>query len=98
MQSSLIGKIQKARRYAEEKGRIRFSRLTAQFQGDHGSYTLSYEGGQWRCTCSFFSQWGTCSHTMALQRILSDMLSQEALSIPVTQQGEGKLLQTMPPP
>jgi hypothetical protein len=31
-------------------------------------------------TCRFFSQWGLCSHTMALEQILKDMLPDEALT------------------
>jgi len=80
MQSSLIGKIEKAHRYAQERERITFSDLTASFRGEHDTYDLSYKEGQWHCSCSFFSKWGLCSHTMALQKILSEMLPEEALS------------------
>lgn len=80
MQSSLIGKIEKAHRYAQEQGRITFTDFTASFRGEHDIYNLSYKEGQWHCSCSFFSKWGLCSHTMALQKILSEMLPEEALS------------------
>ena len=80
MQSSLIGKIEKAKRYAQEKGRITFTGLTASFQGEHDSYVLSYREGKWHCSCHFFATRGTCSHCMALQRILAEMLPEEALS------------------
>lgn len=88
MQSSLIGKIEKARRYAQERERVTFSDFTLSFRGEHNTYTLSYKEGLWHCSCSFFSKWGLCSHTMALQKILSEMLPEEALS-PVA---EGKLV------
>ncbi len=84
MQSSLIGKIEKARRYAEEPDRIKFQEFAAKFQGQHDSYTLSYKGGKWHCTCHFFSQWKLCSHIMALQQILAKMLPEEALTSPIT--------------
>ena len=74
MHSSLIGKIDKAKRYALEKDRVAISSLTARFRGDHDSYTLALEEGAWRCTCPFFSSWGVCSHTMAMEKILADML------------------------
>ena len=80
MQSSLIGKIEKAKRYAQEKERIAFSELSVKFRGDNDDYVISYKDGQWRCSCHFFSNWGVCSHTMALERILGDMLPQEALT------------------
>ena len=74
MQSSLIGKIEKAKRYAEERDRIIFSDLRVSFRGEHDNYIVTYNHEQWHCTCHFFSQWGRCSHTMALQKILAGML------------------------
>lgn len=80
MQSSLIGKIEKAHRYAEERERIRFSNFTVRFAGDNSTHTTSYTDGHWHCSCSFFAKWGLCSHTMALQKILAGMLPEEATS------------------
>jgi hypothetical protein len=82
MQSSLIGKIEKARRYAQEKDRITFYELAVKFRGENSDYQTGYKDGKWHCTCSFFSSWGLCSHTMALEKILEDMLPQEALTNP----------------
>ncbi len=81
MQSSLIGKIEKAKRYAQETERITFSELSVKFQGEHDNYTISYEEDKWHCSCHFFSNWGLCSHTMALQKILGNMLPKEALTM-----------------
>lgn len=80
MQSSLIGKIEKAHRYAEERERIKFADFEVHFVGDNNAHTTSYRDGHWHCTCSFFPKWGLCSHTMALQKILHGMLPEEALS------------------
>ena len=82
MQSSLIGKIEKAKRYAQETERVTFSELSVKFRGEHDTYQTSYKEGKWYCSCHFFSSWGICSHTMALQRILSNMLPKEALTTP----------------
>ena len=76
MQSSLISKIEKARRYAQERDRVHIQELTIDFRGDHNTYALSYSSGIWKCPCSFFSMHGTCSHTMALERMLGDLLAQ----------------------
>ncbi len=89
MQSSLIGKIEKAKRYAQERERITFSDFTVSFRGEHNTYNISYKEGQWHCSCSFFSKWGLCSHTLALQRILSEMLPEESLSLKVGAKLEG---------
>jgi len=80
MQSSLIGKIEKAKRYAQEKDRVTFSELSVKFRGENDSYDISYHDGKWHCSCHFFSNWGTCSHTMALEKILGNMLPEEAMT------------------
>ena len=74
MNSSLIGKIEKAKRYAQERDRIHVERLEVDFRGENDSHQVRLEGGAWHCTCDFFAGWGLCSHTMALERILEGML------------------------
>jgi SWIM zinc finger len=78
MQSSLIGKIEKAKRYAQETDRITFRELSVRFRGENSDYDVSLKDGKWRCTCSFFSKWGLCSHTMAMEKILVNMLPPQA--------------------
>ncbi|TFG46280.1 MAG: hypothetical protein E4H31_01575 [Dehalococcoidia bacterium] len=78
MQSSLIGKIEKAHRYAQEPDRISFTDLSVKFRGENGIHDTQLKDGQWHCTCSFFVTWGRCSHTMALEKILGSMLVEEA--------------------
>ena len=78
MDSSIIGKIEKAKRYAQEKDRVEVSGLTATFQGDHDTYQVGLSYGAWNCQCHFFSSRGVCSHTMAIQRILDELLGREA--------------------
>jgi hypothetical protein len=80
VRSSLIGKIEKAKLYAQEPDRITLSSFNAQFRGENDNYTLSYTDGEWKCSCHFFSQWGVCSHIMAIQQILTAMLPEEAFT------------------
>ena len=82
MQSSLINKIEKARRYAEERDRITVHDLSCEVRGDNGTHTASLHDGAWRCDCHFFRDNDTCSHTMALQRIFAGMLSESAGTFP----------------
>ena len=77
MDSSMIGKIDKARQYAEERERVTISGLRASFQGNHNTYEVDYDSGTWDCRCHFFATRGVCSHIMALQRILAGMLVQK---------------------
>jgi hypothetical protein len=78
MHSDLIGKIEKARRYAQEPERIKFENLTVTFHGGNSNHTIALVDGHWSCDCSFFQGWGTCAHVMAMQRILNPMLTPEA--------------------
>lgn len=74
MDYGMIGKIEKAKRYAEERDRIRIDSFTASFEGSNNTHTVSLHDGEWQCTCDFFQTRGRCSHTMALEIILKDML------------------------
>ena len=43
MQSSLIGKVQKAKQYAQEPERIQFQQLKVQFHGENGDHDVTYD-------------------------------------------------------
>jgi hypothetical protein len=74
MDYGMIGKIEKARRYAEERRRISFEQFKASFNGENNPHNVEFESGEWKCDCNFFTTRGVCSHTMALERILDEML------------------------
>ena len=78
MHSSLVSKIEKAKTYAEERERVSINTLSVGFRGNHSSHQVTYDDGQWHCTCTFFPTHGLCSHTMALQRMMEGMLPREA--------------------
>ncbi len=84
MNSSIIGKIDKARRYAEEKDRVAITSLKTTFQGDHNQYEVELDAGNWRCQCHFFNTRGVCSHIMAIQRMLEEMLTPQPQSAATT--------------
>jgi hypothetical protein len=86
MQSSLIGKIQKANMYAREPERVTFAEFSTTFKGEHDSYEVSLVNGKWTCTCHFFPTSGICSHVMALQKLIGPMLPAEARYWPVSEQ------------
>jgi hypothetical protein len=75
MDYGMIGKIEKAKVYAEERDRIQFESLTVTLRGDNDTiHDVSYQNGTWNCDCSFFASRGVCSHTMAMERVLADMV------------------------
>jgi len=72
--SSVIGKIEKARRYAGERHRIHFKNLEVEFKGENGDHRVNLADDHWHCTCDFFTGYGACAHTMAMERVLEGML------------------------
>lgn len=74
MDYGMIGKIQKSKRYAQERDRIRFDTFSVQFDGTNNPHDVRFEHGKWHCDCSFFQTRNRCSHTMALEIILEEML------------------------
>jgi len=75
MDSGMVSKIEKARRYAEEKeDRVRFQHFEVSIRGGHADHLVRYDKGVFQCDCNFFAQRNVCSHTMAMERILSGML------------------------
>ena len=78
MDYGMIGKIEKAKRYADEKDRIHFNSMTVTFDGENNSHIVKYENNIWQCDCEFFRSRNRCSHTMALEMILEGMITPPA--------------------
>jgi hypothetical protein len=78
MNSSLISKIEKAKRYAAEPDRVQFKALEATFRGDNGTHAIRLSGDEWTCECDHFVVHGLCSHVMTLQRLFAANLSDTA--------------------
>jgi hypothetical protein len=83
MDSGMIGKILKAKQYAQERERIEFTQFAVTLRGENSDHQVTFENGQWDCGCSYFHSHGVCSHTMALERVLEGMIhEQEAAAEP----------------
>ena len=81
MDYGMIGKIEKAKRYAQERQRFHFSSFTVTMDGENNPHTVQYENNEWRCDCDFFHSRGRCSHTMALEFILEGMLNGQEIKV-----------------
>lgn len=77
MHSDLINKIEKAKRYAQEPERFTIDHMEARFRGGD-DHTIMLKDNTWSCDCNFFHSWHTCSHVMAVQRLLAPMLTTDA--------------------
>jgi len=74
MDSGMIGKIEKAKKYAVERERISFNDFEVTIKGDNDIHITKFINGKWECDCSFFQTRGVCVHTMAMEIILEGML------------------------
>lgn len=79
MDYGMIGKIEKAKRYAREPERVTFHTLTAEMQGDNDLYTLHLTPEGWACTCAGYRAYHICPHIMALEKLLKPMLKRSPL-------------------
>jgi hypothetical protein len=74
MDSGMIGKIEKAKRYAQERNRFHFEAFTVNIDGENNSHHVKFQDNQWACDCDFFRTRGVCTHTMALEELLKGMI------------------------
>ena len=74
MDSGLIGKVEKAHRYATERDRFTFSQLSVNVRGDNDAHTVTLQDGSWRCGCEYFNRHSVCAHSMAIERLLEGMV------------------------
>lgn len=74
MDYGLIGKLEKAKRYAEDRKRFRFNQFDLTFHGDNNEHHVSYDNGVFACDCEFFLTHKRCGHSMALEILLKDMI------------------------
>ena len=72
MDSGMIGKIQKSKRYAQERERFQINALAVTIKGTNNDHEASFQDGKWQCDCDFFKTRGRCVHTMAVERIMGD--------------------------
>ncbi len=72
----MIGKIEKAKIYAEERDRIEFESLVVHIKGENRNkrHRVEYNQGEWQCDCDFFTSRSVCSHSMTMERLLKDMV------------------------
>ncbi|MBV6396210.1 MAG: hypothetical protein HFACDABA_01804 [Anaerolineales bacterium] len=75
MDYGMIGKLEKAKRYAEERQRFHFNRFEVTFQGDNNDHNVSFDNGVFQCDCEFFITHKRCGHSMALEILLKDMIA-----------------------
>lgn len=81
MHSSMVSKIEKAHRYAEERGRFDFQSMVVTVHGNNADHTVHFDGSRWSCDCDFFHQQRTCAHTMALEMMFDGMVHERRVAV-----------------
>ena len=71
MDYGLIGKMEKAKRYAEDRHHFKFNQFDLTFHGSNNDHHVTYDRGTFGCDCEFF-----LSHTMALDILLKNMIAE----------------------
>jgi hypothetical protein len=79
MDYGMIGKRERAKRYAEERNRFTFNKFEVTFHGDNNDHHVTFENGVFTCDCEFFKMHQRCAHTMALEIKLQGMLPEQNL-------------------
>jgi hypothetical protein len=79
MDYSMIGKIQKAKEYAEDPSRVTFNSFTVEFKGNNATYRTTLGPDGWHCSCPGFQSHGICPHIMSMERRFESMLKREPL-------------------
>ena len=74
MDYGMIGKIQKSKHYAEERFRFQFNKFELTFEGENNPHNVKFDNGDFHCDCEFFVSHHRCSHTMAIDLLLKDMI------------------------
>ncbi len=67
----LLRKIEKAKQYISEPHRFTQKGSNIELESEHGTRTLSSIDDQWICDCDFFREYNICSHTIAVQELVS---------------------------
>jgi len=74
MDYGMIGKREKARRYAEERNRFLFNKFELTFHGDNNNHHVTFDNGTYNCDCEFFVTHLRCAHTMAIEILFQGMV------------------------
>ena len=81
MQSGMIGKIEKAHRYAEERGRFEIHSMVVTVHGENSDHTVHFDGARWSCDCDYFQMQRACAHTIALEVVLDGTAAHQAQAV-----------------
>lgn len=71
---NIVSDVNKAKRYSQEKDRIRFVSFEVAFKGDNKDQTVTYNNGVWDSSSSYFKAHGIGTYTMAMERLLEGMV------------------------
>ena len=71
---NIVSDVKKAKRYSEEKDRMRIVSFEVSFKGDNKDHTVSYNDGIWNSSSSYFKAHGIGAYTMTMERLLEGLV------------------------
>jgi len=70
----LLKKIEKAKKYSSELDRFKIINFTVQMNSEHDNRIINYDSEiGYKCTCDFYMKRKTCSHIIAIEKILAKL-------------------------
>lgn len=72
---NVVSDVDKANRYYAEQDRMKIRSFQARFRGSNSEHRVSYEEGHWSCDAPSFARLGISSHTIALERLLGELVT-----------------------
>ena len=76
---NIVSDVDKANRYYAEQDRMTIRRFQAHFLGSNSEHQVAYEEGRWECDAFSFARLGVSSHTIAMERILGELVTPQSL-------------------
>ena len=66
----------KSLKYAKELERFNIINFEIEMKSEHDTRYIKYCNNTYECTCDYYHHNGTCSHIMAIQNILNNIVKQ----------------------
>ncbi|MCY3836781.1 MAG: hypothetical protein OXF83_10160 [Anaerolineaceae bacterium] len=71
---NVVSDVDKANRYYAEQDRMKIRQFRAKFLGSNSEHIVTYEEGRWDCDSFSFTRLGVSSHTIAMERMLGELV------------------------
>lgn len=71
----ILRKEEKSKKYLNELYRFNLDTIGITINSEHGIRNVKYENEKFSCTCDFYKYYGTCSHIMAVEKLVDKLIN-----------------------